>query len=106
MGEKETSKCSECQDYTEHTFYQCHELNVFLTHVEQFIFTETDTHINIKEMVALFGFSCKELYTKDKTDKINLILLKARLSILKFKYCQIKNVEIIFDLKSRLRSMR
>ena len=88
MGEKETNRCSACQDtnYTEHTFYQCHKLNAFWRHVKQFILTETNTYINFNEQAALFGLSGKEPHTKDK---LNFILLIARLSTSKFKHGKI-----------------
>ena len=74
--------------------------------LKQFIVTEINTQINLNEQVTLFGLSCKEPYTKDKRDKINLDLLIARLSFSKFIYGETKILEVISDSELKLRNMK
>ena len=108
MGVKDTNKCLECQetDFIEHAFFQCNRLQKFWLDVEQFILIETNTRLNIDEKVALFGVSKLEILDKEKRKRINLILLIARLSISKYKYGVIKNLEVIFDSELKIRKLK
>ena len=67
---------------------------------------ETNTRLNTDEKVALFGVSKLEIVHKEKRKRINLILLIARLSISKYKYGVIKDVEIIFDSELKIRKLK
>ena len=95
MGLRERNKCLDCQesDDNEHAFCICD--------VKHFILTQTNMQIDMNEQTTPFGLTPSDLEESDKGNKINHILMIAKLTIFKYKYGKVKNLRIIFGSKLR-----
>ena len=106
MGVKESDKCEVCneKDYIEHMFAQCTALNGFWNAVSCCINGYTGVNIQLTTPEILFGvaYSTRNL-TKSVIDKINHIILVAKMSISKFRYGKPMGIKLIFETEIELR---
>ena len=61
--------------------------------------------IEMNEQTALFGLTQSDLKESEKRNKINHILLIAKLTISNYKYGKVTNLRIIFDSELRLKKL-
>ena len=69
----------------------------------QAIYSYTNIQTEMNEQTTLFGLTMSDLKKSEKMNKINHILLIAKLTISKHKYGKVKNLRIIFDSELLLR---
>ena len=107
LGIRKNNKCLECQvpDYIERAFVYCPRIKTFWEQVKRFIFCQTNTQIELSAKTAVFGVCNQNIFHSGTRNKINHILLVARLSISKLKYGKIKNLAVIFDTELQLRDL-
>lgn len=101
MGLKPTNKCEQCDviDYVEHMFIHCEAITGYWDHIMKHIYFQTGVSLSKTNSNILFGIT-PELLGPNKihTNKINHILLVAKMSISKHRYRSGKqNVKLIFD---------
>ena len=107
MKLKTNDKCEECQttDYMEHFFFQCKKLNGFWQYVSTTIYKTTHCKIQLSETTALFGIAKPNypLLSTKQLNKINHILLIAKMCISKIRYGKSKNPFITLDMELSIR---
>ena len=106
MGIKESDACEICneKDYIEHMFVHCTALTGFWNAVSSCINGYTGTYFQLTTPEILFGIAySKRNLTKNIIDKINHILLIAKMAISKFRYGKPMNLKLIFETEIELR---
>lgn len=107
MGIKNSDLCDYCKerDVIEHMFIYCKLLDGFWKIVYQIIYNYTTERFEKSDNAILFGYNYESTnVTKGKINTANHILLIAKLSISKFRYGQIKNINLIFESELKIRN--
>ena len=99
--------CEKCQapDFIEHFFVECDSIRNFWNHISSYIKSSINVSITLSTGEILLGLKHSEHTNlrKNDIDYINYIILLGKLCIGKYKYGQIKNIYLIFDLELNLR---
>ena len=106
MNIKPNNKCSNCVsevDYLEHFFYLCPKVFEFWKEVKNDILIKIGVNIKLNVQTVLFGVIDSQV-SKAKLEKINHILLIAKMCISKIKKTDSR--ESIFDLFQREKLLR
>ena len=106
MGIKDSDLCDFCKerDVVEHMFINCKLLEGFWSMVFITIYNHTNESFSQSDNAILFGYNYDSIkVAKEKTNIANHILLIAKLSISKFRYGKIKNLNYIFESEINLR---
>ena len=107
MKVKTNILCDKCKvpDYIEHFFVECHLITSFWDHISSYIKSTINVNIKLNTKDILLGLEYSEHNNLKKKyiDYINFIILIAKLSVSKFKYGQMKNIYLIFELELILR---
>ena len=94
------------RDTLNHFFYYCAKLNQLWTKVETMLHMLLGHRLRINWEIALFGILALENVPQNKIQKINLIILLAKLSISKSKYDSKIDPHIIFESEVTIRNLQ
>ena len=106
MGVKDSDSCDSCneKDYIEHMFFYCSAINRFWELVSRSVLGYTGVRIDFKIQDILFGIvQPLPKTTRSIMNKINYIILVAKMCISKTRYGKIKDLKLVFELEMNLR---
>ena len=107
MKLRNSDLCQNCnvQDTMEHFFFSCSLVYKVWVHVNNLINILLGHRKNVDWKSAMFGFLSIEGATKRKINRINLIILLAKLSISKAKYGKQRDPYLILENELNIRQM-
>jgi hypothetical protein len=104
-----TNKCDFCTDvvdFVEHFFYECPRIHQFWKMIEQLFLNNLNICIHLTVKDVLFGVQNLPGITKRVLDKINCVILIAKMCISIYKKTKSKTpLKIIFDSQMSIRNM-
>ena len=107
MNVRPNNLCNNCQvpDFIEHFFVECQLIRDFWRHVINYIKSSVNVTFNLSTRDILLGVEKSEhrYLSKKELNYINFIILLGKLCVSKFKYGEIQNIYLIFELEINLR---
>ena len=107
MNVRPNNLCNNCQvpDFIEHFFVECQLIRDFWRHVINYIKSSVNVTFNLSTRDILLGVEKSEhrYLSKKELNYINFIILLGKLCVSKFKYGEIQNINLIFELEINLR---
>ena len=107
MGIAENSNCKYChqRDYLEHFFVECSSVAGLWREVNSMVARILNVPVgDLTVQQKLFGVVLPE-YPKACVNKVNLVLLVAKMCISKYKYGQYSNLILLFNGELLLRKI-
>ena len=107
MKVKSSDACEHCRvpDYIEHFFYECALVHSFWLHIVNLIKSRVNVDFDLKRNDILLGLAYTDFthIKREIINYINHIILIGKLCISKFRYGQINNIFLIFEIEMSLR---
>ena len=103
---KETNICNYCidRDFIDHAVYNCKHIKEFWIKLSTLISTCLDFQFTITASQVLLGIPCGILQLNNvQLKEINHLILIAKLSIVKSKASNVRNIWLIFEQQFELR---
>ena len=107
MSLRRTDRCEycDCQDTLEHFFFLCRKVISLWVEVQRLIFIFIDQSFKLNMENALLGYVPREHRSKSIINKINLLILLAKLAVSKSKYGSKIDPKIILENELKIRGI-
>ena len=107
MKLRSTDRCDycDCQDTLEHFFLYCRKVTSLWVEVQRIVSIFIDKHIKLNVGNVLLGFVPRERISQSKMNKINLLILLAKLACSKSKYGSKIEPKILFENELAIRNI-
>ena len=104
---RRTDRCDycDCQDTLEHFFFYCRKVTSLWVEVQRIVSIFIDKHIKLNVGNVLLGFVPRERISQSKMNKINLLILLAKLACSKSKYGSKIEPKILFENELAIRNI-
>ena len=107
MGVVESKNCKICgfTEFSEHFFFQCKSTKQLWEEVEKTILYTQGVRISLDFADVMTGYFNKSIHSQGTIDKINYIILIAKMVISKVKYGKSRNMVLLLQNELHMRGV-